>query len=167
MAATDTGSFASNSRLTPDVFNGVQDEWVDWSVTFEAFVTRRHGARGLALLNAVQIARPEEYALTMLGAEAATIAYAVYSDLAMLCKGAALREVRAVEPGNGLAAWAGLLTRYAGAGVMRTKGLLSAILVFKFQGPAESWQPRLVRPSHEGGDLPLHRFVVDDQSHWD
>ena len=68
------------------------------------------------------------------GPECSACSAKIFSDLALLTRGPALRLVRSAERGNGLHAWRLFGRRYEGTGGLRLTGLLNHILYFNWKG---------------------------------
>jgi len=127
-----------SSKLTPDVFSGEQAAWSDWAFVFRAFA-RRYGDRYLEWMNAAvafegQLLN-EDYTNDCL-----EFSMRIYADLALLCRGPALRIVKSCQQGNGLECWRELHVRYEGKGVLRAKGLLNHVLYYQWEG--KDWLDR-------------------------
>ena len=127
-----------SSKLTPDVFSGEQAAWSDWAFVFRAFA-RRYGDRYLEWMNAAVAFEGqmlnEEYTNDCL-----EFSMRIYADLALLCRGPALRIVKSCQQGNGLECWRELHVRYEGKGVLRAKGLLNHVLYYQWEG--KDWLDR-------------------------
>ena len=87
MADASTGG-----RLTPEAFKGEPAQWSDWSFAYESYSVKHKTDGPVKLRQAATTADPATLALSQLEAdEDKEFALRVYSDLALLTRGAALR----------------------------------------------------------------------------
>ena len=90
-------------KLSPEAFSGQEAVWPEWSFVVASYFSKYSDSAWEMLSEAVTT--DADISLKAVGEGQIKFAKSVHADLAMLCKGKALKTIRRAERQNCLQAW--------------------------------------------------------------
>ncbi len=119
----------SGQYLRPPSFDGIEEQWQEWSFVMRAFLGGQH-ERSQELLEAAEASMDVSLAnvLVVLGEDGSLANKKMYFALVMVAKGSTQMILRSVERHNGAACWRALCRRYEPATAVRAQSIMQIIL---------------------------------------